>query len=228
MPPRKLYFENVRVGDELPAMAKSPIDRVQLARYAAATNDYNPLHVDEVAARAIGMPSVVSPATLGLGFLGQLVTDWARGGQVKRASARFTRMLWPQDTLVCKGRVSDRWGEGGRYFVELDVWAENQKGELVVRGNVTLKVFYSFEDETRFRTGQPPLIVNVQRQSILAQPPAPPPARAATRGKVSAARPPARTSKPARAAKKPAKAAKKPAKPAKKPAKASKPAKKKR
>lgn len=229
MPPRKLYFENVRVGDELPAMAKSPIDRVQLARYAAATNDYNPLNIDELQAKAIGMPSVVSPATLGLGFLGQLVTDWARGGQVKRASARFTRMLWPGDTLVCKGRVSDRWGEGGRYHVELDVWAENQKGELVVRGNVTLKVFYSFEDETRFRTGQPPLIVTVARQSLLAAPPAAPtPAGKVSsgKGKVSAGK-----------AKVSAKSVKKPTKPkvskpkaakAKKPAKATKPGKRKK
>ncbi len=223
MPPRKLYFENVRVGDELPAMAKSPIDRVQLARYAAATNDYNPLNIDEVQAKAIGMPSVVSPATLGLGFLGQLVTDWARGGQVKRAAARFTRMLWPGDTLVCKGRVSDRWGEGGRYHVELDVWAENQKGELVVRGNVTLKVFYSFEDETRFRTGQPPLIVTVQRQSLLAAPPAPP--TPSVKAKAGKSRVSAKIVK-----KKPAKpkASKPKAAKAKKPAKPTKPAKRKK
>ncbi|MDP1919590.1 MAG: MaoC/PaaZ C-terminal domain-containing protein [Myxococcales bacterium] len=229
MPPRKLYFENVRVGDELPAMAKSPIDRVQLARYAAATNDYNPLNIDELQAKAIGMPSVVSPATLGLGFLGQLVTDWARGGQVKRASARFTRMLWPGDTLVCKGRVSDRWGEGGRYHVELDVWAENQKGELVVRGNVTLKVFYSFEDETRFRTGQPPLIVTVPRQSLLSAPPAPPtPAGKvpAGKGKVSAGK----VKVSAKSVKKPVKpkASKPKAAKAKKPKKATKPAKRKK
>ncbi len=182
MPPRKLYFENLRVGDELPAMAKSPIDRVQIARYAAATNDFNPLNVDELQARVFGMPSVVAPSTLALGFLGQLVSDWARGGQVKKVSARFTRMLWPNDTLVCKGRVSDRFGEGGKYYVELDVWAENQKGELVARGTVTLKIFYSFEDENRFRTGQPPLIVNVPRESILVAAPAAPPPPTGTVG----------------------------------------------
>jgi acyl dehydratase len=196
-------------------MAKAPIDRVQLARYAAATNDYNPLNVDEPAAKAVGMPSVVAPSTLGLGFLGQLVTDWARGGQVKKAQARFTRMLWPTDTLVCKGRVSDRWGEGGKYFVELDVWAENQKGELVVRGAVVLKVFYSFEDETRFRTGQPPLMVSVPRQSILAAPP-PPPKPSASKVKAS------ETAKAPKAAKVAwVKPAKKPVKPAKKAAKPS-------
>jgi acyl dehydratase len=166
MPPRKLYFENIRIGDELPAMAKAPLDRVQLARYAGATGDFNPVHVDEVAAKNLGMPSVVAPNTIGMGFLGQLVGDWARGAQVRRIACRFSRMLWPGDTLVCKGRVADRHGQDGKYFLELDVWAENQKGELVIRGNVTLKVFYSVEDENRLRMGQPPLIVNVPRESI--------------------------------------------------------------
>ncbi len=178
MPPRKLYFENVRVGDELPAMARAPIERVQLARYAGATGDFNPLHVDEQAARAAGMPSVVAPNTLGLGFLAQLVGDWARGAQIKRLACRFSRMLWPGDTLVCKGRVADRHGQDGRYFIEVDVWAENQKGELALRGSVTLKVFYSVEDENRFRMGQPPLIVSVPRESIRAAPAASPAAPA--------------------------------------------------
>ncbi len=203
MPPRKLYFENIRVGDELPAMAKQPIDRVQLARYAGATGDFNPLQVDEVAAKAAGLPSVVAPNTIGLGFLGQLVGDWARGAQVKRLSCKFSRILWPGDTLICKGRVADRHGEGGRYFVELDVWAENQKGELALRGTVTLKIFFSLEDENRFRMGQPPLIVNVPSQSIRV---APPPAPLAS--KPAKAAKPAKKSAPAPAKKKPAPAAK--------------------
>ncbi len=182
MPPRKLYFETTRIGDEIPAMAKAPIDRVQLARYAGATQDYNPLYVDETYARGLGMHSVLAPSSLGMGFLAQLVTDWARGAQVRRMSARFVRTLWPGDTLVCKGRVSDRHGENGTYHLDLDVWAENQKGELVVKGQVTLKVFYSVEDENRFRVGQPPLIVNVARESIHAPVAlAPAPRRAAGR-----------------------------------------------
>jgi acyl dehydratase len=205
MPPRKLYFENIRIGDELPAMAKSPIDRVQLARYAGATGDFNPVHVDETAARAVGMPSVVAPNTIGMGFLCQLVGDWARGAQVRRLSCRFSRMLWPGDTLVCKGRVADRHGQDGKYFLELDVWAENQKGELAIRGNVTLKVFYSVEDENRFRMGQPPLILNVPRESIRNAPPPPEPEK--KKGKKAGSKAGSKAAKPARA-KKPTKAAK--------------------
>ena len=170
MPPRKIYFENVRVGDELPAMAKSPVDRVQLARFAGATNDFNPLYVDEVHAKSLGMPSVYAPSLLGMSFLGQLVGDWARGATLKKFTVKFIKMLWPGDTLVCKGRVSDRHGDGGKYFVELDVWAENQKGELVLKGLSTMQVYFSSEDENRQKAGQPPLLVQVQRESILAKP----------------------------------------------------------
>ncbi len=171
MPPRKIYFENIRVGDDLPAMAKAPVDRVQLARFAGASNDYNPLYIDEVHAKSLGMPSVYAPSLLGMSFLGQLVGDWARGATLKKFTVKFVKMLWPGDTLVCKGRVSDRHGEGGKYFVELDVWAENQKGELVLKGLATLRVYFSSEDENRQKAGQPPLLVQVQRESILAKPP---------------------------------------------------------
>ncbi|HSP78940.1 MAG TPA: MaoC/PaaZ C-terminal domain-containing protein, partial [Myxococcaceae bacterium] len=114
MPARKLYFESIRVGDELPALAKAPIDRVQLARYAGASGDFNPIHVDEVYAKSVGMPSVYAPGMLVMGMLGQLISDWARGGQLRRYHVRFIKMVWPGDTIVCKGRVSDRHGEGGR------------------------------------------------------------------------------------------------------------------
>ncbi|SEM08820.1 Acyl dehydratase [Stigmatella aurantiaca] len=168
MPARKLYFEAIRVGDELPALAKAPVDRVQLSRYAGASGDYNPVHVDEVYAKSVGMPSVYAPGMLIMGMLGQLISDWARGGQLRRYGVRFIKMVWPGDTVVCKGRVSDRHGSGGRYFVEIDLWAENQRGELLMKGQAAIQLFYSLEDENRQRSGQSPIVVEVPRESILA------------------------------------------------------------
>ena len=167
MPARKLYFEGIRVGDELPALAKAPIDRVQLSRYAGASGDFNPVHVDELYAKSVGMPSVYAPGMLVMGMLGQLISDWARGGQLRRYHVRFIKMVWPGDTVVCKGRVSDRHGEGGRYFVEVELWAENQRGELVMKGNSTIQLFFSLEDENRQRAGQSPIVVEVPRESLL-------------------------------------------------------------
>ncbi|HZH04677.1 MAG TPA: MaoC family dehydratase [Myxococcaceae bacterium] len=169
MPARKLYFEALRVGDELPTLTKTPIDRVQLARYAGASGDFNPVHVDEVYARSLGMPSVYAPGMLVMAFLGQLVSDWARGAQLRRYSVRFIKMVWPGDTVVCKGRITDRHGEEGRYFAEMEIWAENQKGELLLKGQGVIQLFYSLEDENRQRAGQPPLVVNVKRESLRLQ-----------------------------------------------------------
>ncbi|NVJ10374.1 MaoC family dehydratase [Myxococcus sp. AM001] len=166
MPARKLYFEAIRVGDELPALAKAPVDRVQLSRYAGASGDYNPVHVDELYAKSVGMPSVYAPGMLVMGMLGQLISDWARGGQMRRYNVRFIKMVWPGDTVVCKGRVSDRHGSGGRYFVEIDLWAENQKGELVMKGSSQIQLFFSLEDENRQRSGQSPIVVEVPRESL--------------------------------------------------------------
>ena len=230
MPARKLYFEAIRVGDELPALAKTPIDRVQLARYAGASGDFNPIHVDETYARSIGMPSVYAPGMLVVGFLGQLVSDWARGAQLRRYGVRFIKMVWPGDTVVCKGRVTDKWGEAGRYFSELDLWAENQKGELVLKGQSLIQVFYSLEDENRQRAGQAPIVVNVPRQSLAAQAAAPAPeAVAAPKPSEKPAKKPATGTKkaPSRERSKSAKKAAarpkpKARKPAKKPAKSAK------
>jgi len=157
---RQLYFEAVKVGDELPPLVKPPVDRSQVARFAGATGDYGPLHVDEPFARNAGFPSVLVPGMLAMGFLGELVTDWLRGARVRRFGARFVKIVWPGDVVTVRGRVADRRFEaGGHYAVDIEVWGENQRGELVVRGAVTAQLFYSAEDETRQRNGQPPLVV---------------------------------------------------------------------
>ncbi len=174
MAARKLYFEAVRLGEELPPLTKAPVDRVQLARYAGASGDFNPVHVDEVYARSLGMPSVYAPGMLVMGILGQLVSDWSRGAQLRKYQVRFSKIVWPGDTVVAKGRVMERWGDTGRYFAEVDLWAENQKGELVLRGSALVQLFYSLDDENRQRSGQPPLVVPAAKESLHAPPPKPP------------------------------------------------------
>jgi acyl dehydratase len=168
---RQLYFEAVKVGDELPPLVKPPVDRSQVARFCGATGDYGPLHVDEPFARNSGFPSVLVPGMLAMGFLGELVTDWLRGARVRRFGARFVKIVWPGDVVTVRGRVADRRFEaGGRYAADIEVWGENQRGELVVRGAVTAQLYYSGDDETRQRAGQPPLVVTpAEEQERLAK-----------------------------------------------------------
>jgi acyl dehydratase len=213
---RQLYFEAVKVGDELPPVVKPPVDRIQIARYAGASDEFGPLHLDEPFARNAGFPSVLAPGMLAMGFLGELVVDWLRGARIRKFSARFVKIIWPGDVITARARVADRrFEDGGRYVIDIEAWAENQRGELVVRGTVTAQLYYSAEDDARQRAGQPPLLVTpreeeerLARLSRSGPPPRPaPPARPGTappRPGVAAPRPgvapprPAVTAPPAR------------------------------
>ena len=159
MPARKLYFESVRVGDELPALAKAPVDRVQLARYAGASGDFNPVHVDETYAKSIGMPSVYAPGMLVMGFLGQLMSDWARGallrscgpavaaGVARRAvCAAFALVKGPQQGAIRVEHPGH--GRGGR-------GAHNRQ-----------RVCLCCEDEPVERQQRPPLLLRLPCLSL--------------------------------------------------------------
>src|SRR5918912_1263809 len=186
---RQLYFEAVKVGDELPPLVKPPVDRTQIARYAGASGDYNPLYVDEHLAKNAGFPSAHAPGMLVMGFVGELVVDWLRGARLRRFTSRFVKIVWPGDVITCRGRVIDRRFEGsGVYAVDIELWAENQRGDLVVTGFVTAQLYYSAEDDAKQRTGGPPLVVTPQEEEARlaklsrpktpkrAEPPRPPPA----------------------------------------------------
>jgi acyl dehydratase len=218
---RQLYFEAVKVGDELPPLVKPPVDRLQIARYAGAAQDWNPLSIDEPHAKNSGFPSALAPGMIGMGFLGELVVDWVRGARLRKFAARFVKIVWPGDVLTTRGRVVDRrFEEGGRYAIDIEVWAENQRGELVVRGLTTFQLYYSADDEARQRSGGGPLVVTKEEEEARlaklsrAQPPKPaapaaparPAASVPVRPAPVAPRPPAPVAAPAKAAPAPAKA----------------------
>jgi acyl dehydratase len=140
---RSFYWSELRVGDDLPPLNKPAVDRVQIARYAAAANDYNRLHLDEPFAHALGFPGTFAPGALAMGFVGQLLTSWLRRGHVRRLSARFIKFVWPGDELTCRGRIAELRKENGGCYADVELWAENRKGELVLRGQSTCELYES-------------------------------------------------------------------------------------
>jgi len=133
-----LRFEQVSVGDDLPPLVKPAISRLQLALYASAGADHNPIHVDDAAARFGGLPGVIAHGMLTMGFLGQLLTRWVPRRQVLSLSARFVGMAFPDDVITCTGKIVGKRVEGGRNLVDLAIAATNQKGETLQSGTATV------------------------------------------------------------------------------------------
>jgi acyl dehydratase len=134
----RVYVEDVQVGDELPPLVKGPLAQIQLTQYAGASGDFNPIHQDAEFARAAGMGGVFAHGMLSMGFVAQALTDWAGAGTVRRLGVRFAALVRLKDTVTCGGRVLAKTSKDDRHLVDLEVWAENQRGEKVVTGRATL------------------------------------------------------------------------------------------
>ena len=78
------------------------VDRAMLKAYADASGDQNPIHQDEVFAKSVGLPNVISHGMLTMALVGNYVTQWAGGAAaVKEFSARFIKpVIVPADEKV--------------------------------------------------------------------------------------------------------------------------------
>ncbi len=127
---RTLSFDDVAVGDAAPATAH-PLTRTDLVMYAGASGDFNPVHHDEVAARAAGLPSVFGHGMYTAGLLATAVTNYVGAGNLRSYRVRFTRQTWPGEVLTTHVTVHEK--RAGNEVV-LDCEVVNEQGETKIRG----------------------------------------------------------------------------------------------
>jgi acyl dehydratase len=136
---QKLFFDDVTVGDEAPVLTHT-LTRTDLVKYAGASGDFNPMHHDEVQAKAAGQPSVFGHGMFSMGLLGSALTDYVGIGNVTRYSARFARQTWPDEVLSSRIVVTAKREDGGKKLVDLEVSLANADGENKVIGEATAEL----------------------------------------------------------------------------------------
>ena len=132
------------IGEELSPLVKPPVTGEQLQRYANASGDHNPIHLDEEAAHRVGLDSVIAHGMLSMAFLGQFVTQHISDNPeayLAHLRVRFMNMVHLGDTLTCHGLVTEHTtDEHGHESVKIECWAQNQKGEKVTVGEAVVAV----------------------------------------------------------------------------------------
>jgi acyl dehydratase len=136
-PTPKLAWDEVLVGAAAPPVSHV-LGRTDLVRYAGASGDYNPMHTDEAAAQAAGLPSVFGHGMFSMGLLGRALTDWAGAGNLTNYKVRFTKQTWPGETLTTTVVVTAKREEDGHRLVDVDASLANQDGEVKVAGSATV------------------------------------------------------------------------------------------
>src|SRR5438445_5939061 len=125
MAEQKLYFEDVSEGDEAPVVTHE-LTRTDLVMYAGASGDFNPMHHDEVAAQAAGLPSVFGHGMFSAGLLATAITNYVGIGNLASYRMRFTKQTWPGEMLSTTIAVVEK--RPGNEIV-LECALVNQDGE---------------------------------------------------------------------------------------------------
>jgi acyl dehydratase len=126
----KLFFDDVAEGDAAPEFSHT-LGRTDLVMYAGASGDYNPMHHDEVAAQAAGLPSVFGHGMFTAGLLATAVTNYVGIGNLTSYRVRFTKQTWPGETLSTTVAVSEKRPNNE---IVLECAVVNENGEAKIQG----------------------------------------------------------------------------------------------
>jgi len=94
-------------GDTLPELAVTP-DKYLTYRYAGASGDFNPIHIDEEFARSVGLPGRILHGLWSMAQVARAQTEAAGGPErLKRLSVQFRGMGVPEVELVVTSTVRE-------------------------------------------------------------------------------------------------------------------------
>ena len=94
-------------GSELPELKVTP-DRYVTVRYAGASGDFNPIHIDEEFAKQVGLPGRILHGLYSMAQVARAQTEAAGGpDKLKRLSVQFRGMGLPEQEIVVTGTVRE-------------------------------------------------------------------------------------------------------------------------
>jgi 3-hydroxybutyryl-CoA dehydratase len=124
------------VGDELPAITKA-LTQDEITRYAEASGDRNPLHIDAAFAATTQFGGTIAHGMLVLAYIVEMVATafgdaWPRSGRLK---VRFRGAARPGDTVRAGGRITGV--ADGKITCEVE--CRNQDGESLITGEASVR-----------------------------------------------------------------------------------------
>lgn len=115
-------------GAQIPEVRVTP-DKYLTARYAGASGDFNPIHIDEDFARAVGLPGRILHGLWTMAQVARAQADAAGGPEhLKRLAVQFRGMGVPEHEVVVSGTVR----EVADARATIDTVAE-QDGKQIIR-----------------------------------------------------------------------------------------------
>ncbi len=128
-------------GADLPSIKKTITQQI-INRYAEASKDFNPIHIDVDFARRTPLGGTIAHGMLVLAYISQMMTEafgenWLTDG---RMSVRFKTPARPGDTLTVTGKIDKIDKLDNATLVTCQLKCSNQKDEIVIIGDARVKI----------------------------------------------------------------------------------------
>ena len=127
----------LNVGDQIPELKVTP-DKYLPHRYAGASGDFNPIHIDDELAKAVGLPRNILHGLYSMGLVAKANAAAADGDPraLKRLSVQMRGMGVPEAEIVVTGTVIS--ADGDRVVV--DTVAQQGETTLIKNAEAELEL----------------------------------------------------------------------------------------
>jgi len=134
-----VFFEDVKVGDEIPAWSRQT-DFMSWNRYAAVNDEFVYIHMDDEAGRAaLNEQGAFGMGNLRYTYMLDALRDWIGDeAEIRECGVQFRAINQKNDVLTVSGKVTDTKVEDGENRVYLDMNVVNQNGDGTCPGHAVV------------------------------------------------------------------------------------------
>ena len=125
---------NILVGHEIPETIIEPLQQQDLIKYAKASGDYNPIHLDKNFANNIGLDNVIVHGMLIMAHLGKSIANSMTIPYLKHFSVQFSSITTLGEKLICSGQVIKIEKDKEKKIISLNLKVLNLSNDVKILG----------------------------------------------------------------------------------------------
>ena len=122
------------MGYEIPAKNIGPFSQNAIIKYAKASGDFNPIHLDKEFAKTMGLDNVIAHGMLIMAHLGKNIANSNSVSFLKHFSVQFCSITRLEEKLMCKGEVLKIEKNNQKKIITLKLKVLNLSGEVKILG----------------------------------------------------------------------------------------------
>ena len=124
------------MGYEITETNLGSFNKDDLVKYAKASGDSNPIHLDKAFAKTIGFDNVIAHGMLVMAHLGKSIANSNSVSFLRHFSVQFCSITRLEEKLIYKGEVSKIEKNNQKRIITLKLKVLNLSGEVKIMGKM--------------------------------------------------------------------------------------------